>query len=163
MHRWMTTFLRSGWAVSQRQSINQTARRLESQRRLKRYVGPGGKIVNALPDGPSSNESEAPPAMQRGDGSRTTEDEVKFAVRDHPTGQGYDVAVAWGRTRGIDIDARHPEGRRIIIEAKAEVGTSGPQQVNYFLGMLGARSTDGRRSSRLRHRVPEESAVPRTR
>ena len=123
--------------VSQRQSINQVARRLESQHRLKRYVGRDGKIVNALADGPLSNEPEEPPAIQRGDGTRITEDEVKLAVRDHLAGQGYDVTVAWGRTRGIDIDARHPGGRRIIIEAKAEVGTSGPQQVNYFLGMLG--------------------------
>ena len=45
--------------------------------------------------------------------------------------------VAWGRVRGIDIDARHPDGRRYVIEAKAEVGRNGPQQVNYFLGMLG--------------------------
>jgi hypothetical protein len=45
--------------------------------------------------------------------------------------------VAWGRVRGIDIDARHPDGRRYVIEAKAEVGRNGPQQVNYFVGMLG--------------------------
>ena len=42
-----------------------------------------------------------------------------------------------GRVRGIDIDARHPDGRRYLIEAKAEVGKNGPQQVNYFVGMLG--------------------------
>jgi hypothetical protein len=46
------------------------------------------------------------------------------------------VAVAWGRARGIDIDARHVDGRRFVIEAKAEVGKNGAQQVNYFLGML---------------------------
>jgi hypothetical protein len=42
--------------AGQRQSINQAARGLEVQGRLRRYIGPGGKIVNAL-----SNES-APPA-----------------------------------------------------------------------------------------------------
>jgi hypothetical protein len=36
--------------VSQRQSINQTARALEAQGVLRRYVGPDGKIVNALPE-----------------------------------------------------------------------------------------------------------------
>lgn len=71
------------------------------------------------------------------DGHRITEDEVKEAVRAHLTARGFDVAVAWGRVRGIDIDARHPDGRRYVIEAKAEVGKAGPQQVNYFLGMLG--------------------------
>ena len=71
------------------------------------------------------------------DGVRITEDEVKEAVRSHLSTWGFDVAVAWGRVRGIDIDARHPDARRYIIEAKAEVGTNGPQQVNYFLSMLG--------------------------
>jgi hypothetical protein len=32
--------------------------------------------------------------------------------------------------------ARHPDGR-YLIEAKAEGGKNGPQQVNYFVGMLG--------------------------
>jgi hypothetical protein len=45
--------------------------------------------------------------------------------------------VAWGHVRGIDIDARHPDGRRYVIEAKAEAGKNGAQQVNYFIGMLG--------------------------
>ncbi len=70
-------------------------------------------------------------------GSRITEDEVKEAVRAHLTVHGFDIEVAWGRVRGIDIEARHPDGRRYVIEAKAEVGKRGPQQVNYFLGMLG--------------------------
>ncbi len=62
-----------------------------------------------------------------------TEDEIKAAVRDHLAAHGFAVTVAWGRTRGIDIEAKHPDGRRYVIEAKAEVGQSGPQQVNYFL------------------------------
>ena len=57
-------------------------------------------------------------------------------VRVYLTSLGFDVAVAWGRVRGIDIDARHSDGR-YVVEAKAEVGKNGPQQVNYFLGMLG--------------------------
>jgi hypothetical protein len=36
--------------VVQRQSINQAARRLEAQGSLRRYIGPDGKIVNALID-----------------------------------------------------------------------------------------------------------------
>jgi hypothetical protein len=73
-----------------------------------------------------------------GDHRRITEDEVKEAVRAYLTGRGFDVSVAWDRVRGIDIDdARHADGRRYLIEAKDEVGKSGPQQVNYFVGMLG--------------------------
>lgn len=47
------------------------------------------------------------------------------------------VEVAWGHAPGIDIVARHADGRRYVIEAKAEVGIAGAQQHNYFVGMLG--------------------------
>lgn len=122
--------------------------RLEAECHLQRLIAPDGKIVNALPDMTPQKTHEptqvletpepAPLGVPGGIGeSRITEDEVKEAVRGHLTARGFDVAVAWGRVRGIDIDARHPDGRRYVIEAKAEVGRNGPQQVNYFLGMLG--------------------------
>lgn len=126
--------------VAHRQAVNQQARRLVAQGRLRRFAGPEGKIVNALPDGAveqidETTRVETPPP--HGEITRITEDEVKEAVRAYLAGRGFDVAVAWGRVRGIDIDARHPDGRRYVIEAKAEVGKNGPQQVNYCLGMLG--------------------------
>jgi hypothetical protein len=125
--------------VSHRQTVNHTARRLEAEGRLRRFTGRNGKIVNALPTSPAQPPLEAnpPPAVPGGGGSRITEDEVKEAVRAYLRAEGFDVQVAWGRVRGIDLDARHPDGRRYVIEAKAEVGKSGPQQVNYFIGMLG--------------------------
>lgn len=58
-------------------------------------------------------------------------------MHDHLVAAGFDVTVAWGREPGIDLTARHPDGRRYIIEAKAEKGVTGPQQHNYFVGMLG--------------------------
>jgi hypothetical protein len=125
--------------VSQRQTINQAARRLEARGRLRRYVGREGKIVNALVDAVSA----APEPVRRlrpvvgAPGEPITENEVKTAVRDHLATGGFEVAVAWGRVRGIDIEARHPDGRRYVIEAKGEVGRTGPQQVNYFLGVIG--------------------------
>jgi hypothetical protein len=123
--------------VGHRQAVNQAARRLEAQGRVRRFTGPDRKIVNALPDSPVQQIPEAIPPRVAPGGSRITEDEVKEAVRAHLTTQGFNVAVAWGRVRGIDIDARHLDGRRYVIEAKAEVGKNGPQQVNYFIGMLG--------------------------
>jgi Restriction endonuclease len=125
--------------VSQRQSVNQAARRLEEQRKLRRLIGPDGKIVNALPDGeaspgPAVTKVRVASAVPR-DG--ITENDVKAAVCDYLASRGYEVKVAWDRTRGIDVDARHPDGTRHVIEAKAETGTSGAQQVNYFVGMLG--------------------------
>jgi hypothetical protein len=126
--------------VGHRQAVNQAARRLEALGRLRRFTGPDRKIVNALPDSPAQQTSEPtpPPVVPGGDDHRRiTEDEVKEAVRAYLSAGGFDVAVAWDRVRGIDIDARHPDGRRYLIEAKAEVGKSGPQQVIYFVGMLG--------------------------
>ena len=125
--------------VSQRQAINQAARGLEVQGKLKRVVGPDGKIVNALVD---RQINSGPPAgalrvTSIQPGGPISEDEVKGAVRDHLKAGGFEVQVAWGRVRGIDIEANHLDGRRYVIEAKAETGASGPQQVNYFLGMLG--------------------------
>jgi hypothetical protein len=116
--------------VSQRQSINQTARRLETQGLLRRYTGPDGKIVNALPDarpaGPtvaSTHVTTKPDAVQNSPvavSSAITEDEVKRAVHDHLVAGGFEVKVAWGREPGIDLIARHADGRRYIIEAKAD-------------------------------------------
>lgn len=135
--------------VGHRQAVNQAARRLEVQGRLRRFIGPDGKIVNGLPEMTLQQNAEPAQGLQASeptparvvpggsDGSRITEDEVKEAVRAHLTAFDFDVTVAWGRVRGIDIDARHPDGRRYVIEAKAEVGKNGAQQVNYFLGMLG--------------------------
>ncbi len=126
--------------VAQRQSINQTARRMESQGLIRRVPGPDGKLVNALPNDSTLGEAATPVLKGVGTplgGRRITEDEVKAAVEAHLREEGFRVQVAWGRTRGIDIEAVHQDGRRCVIEAKAEVGTAGPQQVNYFLGMLG--------------------------
>jgi len=64
-----------------------------------------------------------------------SEDEVKEAVRAHLESRGYEVAVAWGRSHGIDLHATGPEGR-IAIEAKGDV-PSRPQQTNYSIGALG--------------------------
>ncbi|WP_245993464.1 MarR family transcriptional regulator [Nocardioides immobilis] len=162
--------------VSQRQSINQTARRLEAKGLLRRHVGPDGKIVNALPDatapGPTvastrsstiaaaGTSTSIQPISECGRRSKAgryrrlksdrfraetvqfssaadSEDEVKAAVRDMLAAEGFEVQVAWGRTPGIDIAASHPDGRRWVVEAKAELGAAGPQQHNYFVGMLG--------------------------
>lgn len=117
--------------------------------------GPDGKIVNALPEqatpGPvldsAALRGASPAASRRTSqarasnagfvGDRITEDEVKEAVRASLAAEGFAVEVAWGRAPGIDIDARHVDGRRYVIEAKAEIGIAGPQQHNYFVGMLG--------------------------
>lgn len=123
--------------ASQRQTINQACRKLESEGVVRRFSGPDGKIVNALVD-PSRPErrdpSPAPPAdVTRG--ALLTEDEVKAAVKGHLEGGGWQVTVAWGRNRGVDIEA-HRGSEHLYLEAKGEAANP-PQQVNYFLGALG--------------------------
>lgn len=123
--------------VSSRQAVNQTARRLEREGLLRRRTGPSGKIVNESLEGGVGGRVGVPP-VPRPEPPRPflSEDEVKEAVRRWLTSQGFAVTVALGHERGIDIDARHPDGRRWIIEAKGEVA-SDQQQGNYFLGALG--------------------------
>lgn len=121
-----------------RQSINQVTRRLATEGRIRRYLGPDGKLTNALPSDEHIAESAAtqPPLGSPDNDEPLAEDEVKTAVQDHLDALGYTVTVAWGRARGIDIEATHLTKPRQVIEAKGEV-SSDQQQGNYFLGALG--------------------------
>lgn len=67
---------------------------------------------------------------------RLTEDEIKRAIAEFLLSEGYEIRnVAWGHTRGVDIEAAGPGGR-LLIEVKGDAQT--PQmQGNYFLGALG--------------------------
>lgn len=125
--------------LNQRQHVNQTARRLAAQGRIVRYTGPEGKLVNALPGASPAIQAQAKnePAHRaaRADGL-LSEDDVKAAVRDYFEVAGFAMTVRWGRERGVDIEATHPDGRRWLIEAKGAVA-SDQQQGNYFLGALG--------------------------
>lgn len=127
---------------TRRQAINQVCHRLAATGRIRRYTGKTGKIVNAVRSTGQADAATAPPPVPppseagRGGGGPLSEDEVKQAIAGYLGAKGYDVQVAWGRARGIDIDARR-QGERLIIEAKGQVATPGPQQVNYFLGALG--------------------------
>jgi hypothetical protein len=120
--------------ASQRQTINQTCRRLQAIGVLTRYQGPDGKIVNALVTEEESAASRTS-APTRKAGGLLSEDEVKVAVKAHLENEGWRVQVAWGRDRGIDIEARLDD-QRLLLEAKGEAANP-PQQVNYFLGALG--------------------------
>ena len=64
-----------------------------------------------------------------------SEDELKRIVKKHLEREGWQVEVAWGRERGIDIDARLGK-KRWIIEAKG-CGSRPAMHLNYFLSMLG--------------------------
>jgi hypothetical protein len=64
-----------------------------------------------------------------------SEDEIKKAIKDWLEKEKWTVQVAWGKTRGADIEA-HRGNECWIIEAKGH-GTRNPMRVNYFLMVLG--------------------------
>jgi biotin operon repressor len=114
-----------------RQHVNQACRRLEREGLIVREKGWRGKIVNRRTDSPAP-AAKPPPAIHA---DLVTEDEVKATVQTFLKAHGYSVKVAWGRERGVDIEAHGPDGR-MLIEAKGDAPT--PQmQGNYFLGALG--------------------------
>jgi hypothetical protein len=129
--------------ASQRQTINQVCRRLETTGQTTRRLGANGKIVNAVaasvPDagGPPAAAS-FPPAVHKDSqrpASMLTEDAVKMAVKTYLESAGWSVTVAWGRDHGIDIQA-HREREHLYLEAKGEAANPA-QQANYFIGALG--------------------------
>lgn len=123
--------------VNHRQQVNIVARGLRDRGLIRRVDGPDGKIVNAITDAGAAVPAPDEPRVPTGEQSDLiSEDTIKAACRDFLTGLGFEVNVAWGRTRGVDIEARHPDGRRWLIEAKGEVASQ-QQQTNYFLGALG--------------------------
>lgn len=64
-----------------------------------------------------------------------TEDEVKQGTKEFLEAEGFHVTIAWGRDRGVDIQAASPSGI-VLLEAKGSAQNP-PQQVNYFLSALG--------------------------
>lgn len=98
-----------------RQQINRTCRALEKRGILSRGVGPGGRIVNRLAGSSvAPSPVAAPPTRPSLASEALSEDEVKTAIRDRFEAQGFTVAVAWGRVRGIDIEARRGDERWAI-------------------------------------------------
>lgn len=79
--------------------------------------------------------TDTPPSPPEAATERISEDAVKSAMTAHLEADGWSATVAWGRQRGIYIDARRGD-ECLIIEAKG-AAPAGPQQVNYFLGALG--------------------------
>ena len=120
-----------------RQQVNQACRALEKQGVLVRTVGPSGKILNRIIGSSAApSTAPAPPAPPRPTvAAALAEDEVKTAIRDRFEAQGYTVQIAWGRVRGIDVEARRG-AERWAIEAKGEAATD-QLGGNYFLNALG--------------------------
>lgn len=64
-----------------------------------------------------------------------SEDSVKQALERWLMSKNWRSTVAWGQTKGIDIDARQDQ-TRWIIEVKG-CGSRPQMRVNYFLAVIG--------------------------
>ena len=114
------------------QPVNIACRGLEQGGKLERRRRYDGLIGNFVSEG----QTIQPPLPQpQPNGSESlSEDFVKRAVGEWLRGQGWEIKIAWGGERGVDILAQRSTDRW-IIEAKGH-GDYPQKQGNYFLNCL---------------------------
>jgi hypothetical protein len=117
------------------QSINIACRSLERRGVLSRQRTSTGCIANYLTDReprlPATQTQQTVVTRDAG----LSEDAIKRILEEWLIAQGWNVKVAWGHDRGIDIDARRAK-ERWVIEVKGQ-GSLNPMRANCFLGILG--------------------------
>lgn len=121
------------------QPVNIVCRDLAAKGILKRRRRDDGLIGN-YPSGGATRSQSIPTTpmkdQQRPKGDHAlAEDEVKRLLSRWLEREGWTVKVAWGKERGLDIDAVRGE-ERWCIEVKG-CGSRPEMRVNYFVGMLG--------------------------
>lgn len=131
--REITSALRSNSAPPQ--PINIAARGLSKNGVVIRKKRHDSLIGNYL-SGQSISERKISRVSTERDGyNQLSEDEVKENLRLWLKNYGWVTEIAWGRIRGIDIEAKR-NSERWIIEVKG-IGSRPEMRVNYFIGMLG--------------------------
>lgn len=112
--------------------VNQACRLLASKGLLERVRREDGLTGNYLLDGFRAINVETQLPVSH---PPLSEDAIKAALEVWLRNEGWQVDIAWGKTRGIDIHARRGT-ERWIIEAKG-CGSLAPMRVNYFLAVIG--------------------------
>jgi hypothetical protein len=120
---------------SPQQPVNQAARNLASRGCLVRKKRDDGLIGNYPGGAEYSTTSPKSGQTRNHDLEALSEDEIKQVLERWLNGKNWSTRIAWGKTQGIDIDAKN-EKSRWIIEVKGP-GSRQPMRVNYFLGILG--------------------------
>jgi hypothetical protein len=119
--------------------VNRACRSLATEGAVERKLRPDGKIGNYLNSMKAAENRiariSADIALTTGLTDGLSEDEVKRHVVRWLEMAEWRVEVAWGKARGIDINAGRGDARW-IIEAKG-AGSLQPMRVNYFLAILG--------------------------
>lgn len=122
-------------ASEPQQPINIAARSLASKGLITRQRRNDGLLGN-YPSGKAIPVSAYRAEKSAEDNhNQLSEDQVKEFLRIWLENKGWTTEIAWGRARGIDVEAKRGN-ERWVIEAKG-IGSLQPMRVNYFIGMLG--------------------------
>lgn len=122
------------------QPYNTTCRALEAEGYLRRErARPSDNFIGNYPAS-QRPVGHSPVRSDRVSGEdpgarELTEDKIKEVLERWLISNGWSVNVAWGRERGIDIEACRDDGRW-VIEVKG-AGSRHAMRVNYFLAILG--------------------------
>ena len=118
------------------QPINIAARAMAAKGLLVRAKRADGLIGNSLPSSsPQPVIIQERPKQNDGQHDDLSEDKLKHHLNEWLHTNGWHTDIAWGRKRGIDINAvRNSE--RWIIEVKG-IGSLPAMRVNYFVSILG--------------------------
>ncbi len=117
------------------QPVNIAARKLTEKGHLIRRRRGDGLIGNYLSGVTNAARPEEPKIATGAPGEDLSEDRIKHHLRAWFRSNGWNVEIAWGRQRGIDIIASR-EGNRWVVEVKG-IGSRPEMRVNYFIGILG--------------------------
>ena len=127
---------------SKQQPTNQACRELERIGKLQRSVREDGLIGN-YPVSELYVFSPGVAAKKTVSATGTTtsrhalqEDEVKALLDEWLKAAGWRTRIAWGKERGVDIEAVNQNGDRWLIEVKG-CGSRQAMRTNYYLAILG--------------------------
>lgn len=121
-------------AATPQQPINIACRQMAEKGVLERQKRADGLLGNY----PTGKVPEAHRPIERAHAQETdrmSEDAVKAILETWLTERGWTCKIAWGRERGIDIDASNGD-RHWVIEVKG-CGSRNAMRVNYFIATLG--------------------------
>ena len=125
------------------QAVNRACRELARVGKLQRKAREDGLIgnypVSALyvsADAERRNVGATHGAEPAREDRALGEDQLKAHLEKWLNADGWRARVAWGRERGVDIEAVGRDGERWLIEVKG-CGSRSAMRVNYFIAVLG--------------------------
>ncbi|MFD6073912.1 hypothetical protein [Amycolatopsis lurida] len=141
---WDDDELTEALGVAQRQTVNQICRRLAADGRLRRYIGPAGKLVNTLAAPSSADSAVAPTNIQATDGpanagspgssaeQRAAEVLMIACVADELGIELTRQSISTPSGARVEIDGVD-DARTALVEAWAHQGPPKPAQKNKVL------------------------------